>query len=111
MITDRNGLTRRSETRSYTVVDNERPNLRITLGKTLIHPGETVDVTVNATDDDTVQSTEIWVDNQRVKQCLTSSCTVVAGPWNAARSVYFLGRALDSHNLEGYTTSTPLSVQ
>lgn len=109
--TDRNGFTRQSTTHSFRVVENDHPIVQTVAGNSSIRPGERVDVTVSATDDDGIQSTEIWLDGTRLKQCLTTSCTLLTGPWNEVRSLSFVGRAVDMRGLDNQTTSTEVTVR
>lgn len=111
IVTDHNGQTRRSATSTLEVVDNVRPLVQVSVGRTFIRTDETVDITVQATDDDGIQLTEIWLDGVALKQCHTVSCTIVAGPWNQPRSLSFIGRALDIQGLDSRGTSTTVTVQ
>lgn len=108
---NRNGNPRRSETQTYLVVDNDHPIPTVTFGKTSILRGENVDVTVHATDDDGITSTELWFDGSRVKQCHSATCTATIGPWSVPRSVAVVGKSMDSLGLSGFATSSALFVQ
>jgi hypothetical protein len=108
---DTNGNQIKSATKTFAVVDNEHPIVTINVAKTQIYRGETVDVTVQATDDANVDYTEIWQNSTLLKHCTGSSCTISAGPWSQAQSVRFTGKAVDTTGLAGYATSTYVAVQ
>lgn len=101
VLTDANGFTRQSESKTISVVANPKPEVSVTLGKTSIYVGETVDVTVSAMDADGVTWTEVWVDGSMVRRCAATSCTTVIGPWTSARSITVTGRAQDGRDLVG----------
>ncbi len=108
---DRNGNPRRSDARTYSVVDNDHPIPVVTFGKTAILRGESVDVTVIASDEDGVASTEIWLEGSRVKQCNSAACSATIGPWSIPRSVTVTGKATDALGLSASVTSSSLIVQ
>ncbi|MSR85359.1 hypothetical protein EXS71_02905 [Candidatus Uhrbacteria bacterium] len=108
---DANGFSQRSPDRTYQVVSNDHPLVQITTGKNSIFQGETVDVSVNASDDDGITTSEIWLDGALLKRCQTSVCTTIAGPWYTPRTINFVGKANDATGLQGSTTSTNVVVQ
>ena len=108
---DRNGNPRRSATETYRVVDNEHPIATVSLGKSSLLRGETTDVTVAGSDDESVTVTEVWLDGTLVKRCNTASCTATLGPWNTAQTVSVVGRVTDNGGLQGAVTSTPILIQ
>lgn len=109
--TDRNGRTARSETQRITVVANDSPAVGITVGKTLMLRGETVDVRVMAADDDGVQEINIAVDGRIVKTCTLSICDAVLGPWTEARIVEVMGHAKDRLGAQSSATSSAITVR
>lgn len=109
--TDANGMTRRTETKTVSIVQNPRPIVTIQTGKSLIYRGETVDVIVDAIDDDGVASTEIRFNGMVLKQCMTNRCTMTTGPWTSAETLTFVGKATDIHGRENVATSSAVLVQ
>lgn len=111
-VTDGSGFVHRSETKTFVVVTNAHPIVTVTPGKSVLRTGETVDVTVDASDDDGLNATEIWLGSQLLKRCpYASRCTVIAGPWTTPSTLLFTGSAEDSTGLMGYATSTPVTLQ
>ncbi|MDP3793751.1 MAG: hypothetical protein Q8R07_03290, partial [Candidatus Uhrbacteria bacterium] len=108
--TDANGFTQKSNTETFRVVDNDHPYLTMIVGKTTMYPGETVDVSVSATDDDGVNWTEVWLDGAKLKHCDSVVCVVTAGPWSNPRTVNFVGKAADTTGLENAATSTTITI-
>ncbi len=108
---DRNGFTITSETRTLRVVDNDHPVVTVLPGRSSLLKGDSVDVTISASDEDGVAATEIWVDGTLLKHCASGTCTTNTGPWNEARSLVFVGRAQDTLGLWGSTSSTAIAVQ
>jgi len=111
ILRDTNGNAQQTETKTITVVENERPLISVATGKNTIFVGEQVDTTVQATDDSGIAWTEIWVDGAVVKHCAAASCTTNVGPWSSARTVYVVGKASDMSGFIGYGTSTAVVVQ
>ncbi len=109
--TDANGMTRRTETKTVSVVTNPHPIVTIQTGKSLIYRGETVDVSVDVIDDDGVTSTDIWANGVLLKQCATNRCTMVTGPWNSAGTLTFVGKATDALGLESSVSSSAVLIQ
>lgn len=111
IIRDANGFTRQSGSTNFTVVANEHPVVTVLLGKTSLHPGETLDVTVSATDDDGIASTDITTDDGSFsKHCNTSSCNaIVTRP--AAGTFRFLGSATDLTGLVSTASSSVITVE
>jgi hypothetical protein len=98
-------------TDTITVTNNPRPVPTIAIGKTFVNRGETLDVSLRATDDNIVTATEIYLDGTLLKRCQTSICSIDAGPWNAIRSLVFVGRAVDDGGRDAYATSSSAFVQ
>jgi hypothetical protein len=111
ILRDTNGTAQQTETKHITVVENERPLVSVEPGKNTIFRGETVDVTVRATDDNGIAWSEIWIDDTLVKHCMTSICTADIGPWSTARQVRAIGKAQDNSGFIGQGTSTTVFVQ
>jgi hypothetical protein len=111
VVRDANGFIRQSPTKSFAVVDNPRPIVTITPGKNAMFVGETVDVTVSATDDDGIAFTEITnSDGTSIKRCETNLCTAqIVRP--TAGTFYFLGRAGDIPGKIGTATSSAVVVE
>ncbi len=105
------GNKRQSPSRTFTVVSNDHPVVSVLPAKNGIYQGETVDVTVNATDDDGIAWTEVWLDNTLLKHCAAASCTITTGPWNQARSLQFIGVAQDTLGISASASSSILTVQ
>jgi len=108
---DTNGTEIRSQSKTFSVVDDEHPIAGIETSKTQIYKNETVDVTVTASDDNNVAWTEIRQGATVVKHCLGSSCTATVGPWTQPQSVQFIGIAEDTNGLRGQTTSSVVLIQ
>lgn len=108
---DSSGNQRRTDTKTMTVVQTAHPIVSLLLGKYNLQLGETVDVTVTATDDNAVSWTSVALDGVELKRCLSAICTITAGPWSSARTLYFFGQAQNSAGLNGSTTSTSVTVQ
>ncbi len=108
---DANGFTRRSATYTYAVVQNPRPTLTVSVGKTVMLPGETVDVSVQSYDDDGIVYTDITTsDGTFSKRCETNSCTAtVTRPTGGSFS--FIGTAADPNGAVGTASSSVIVVQ
>lgn len=111
IIRDANGFTRQSAVKTFSVVDNPRPVVTITPGKTSMLRGETLDINLSATDDDGIAYTEIQESNGTViKRCTSSFCTAqVMRP--TAGTFRFLGFSADTQGVIGSATSTQVIVQ
>jgi len=105
------GNTYQSASQEVRVVDNPHPYTTIALGKTLIYSGETIDATVQASDDDGIASTQIWFNNSLVKECLSSICTANVGPITTPGFYAIVGKAKDLTGLETVVTSESFLVQ
>lgn len=111
ILRDSNGFAQQTETKTLTVVENDRPTVTLETGKTTIFRGEQVDVTLRATDDNGVAWSEMYVDTARVARCESSICTVNIGPFSTARTVQVVGKVQDVAGNIGYGTSTTIFVQ
>ncbi|MCK9360662.1 hypothetical protein M0Q28_00325 [Patescibacteria group bacterium] len=111
VIRDANGFTRQTSVESFEVVSNPRPVVTITPGKNSMLRGETVDVSVSASDDDGIAFTEITEsDGTLIKRCESSFCTAqVMRP--TAGTFRFIGRAGDIPGMIGTATSSAVVVQ
>lgn len=105
------GGTIQSRMMTFEVVSNLHPTLRITTNQSSVAVGGTVTVEVQGFDNDGVATTEISLDGTVLRRCNASSCQVTAGPWTQARTLQFIGHAQDTSGLDGYTSSTLVTVQ
>lgn len=108
---DANGFTRQSATKTFRVETNPRPVVTVTPGKTTMLRGETIDVTVSASDEDGVSYTEITTtDGTFTKRCTGSYCTaqVIRG---TAGTFRFIGTSADMSGAIGTASSSVITVQ
>lgn len=111
ILRDGAGLPRQTPVKTITVVANPGPYVSVTPGKNRMYTGETLDATVNASDEDGISMTEIWVDGVKIKTCQLSTCTSdMIGPWPTPRTVYITGRSQDLNGAIGYGTSSIIVV-
>ena len=97
-VTDTQGRIYTSPTSTITVGTNDTPNVSVAVAKTTIYVGETVDVTVTATNNDGIASIDVMKDGNVLKRCNGASpCTLTSGPWNTSgATLLFSGRATGS---------------
>ncbi|MFA6429131.1 MAG: hypothetical protein WCV84_01380 [Patescibacteria group bacterium] len=100
----------RTDTMTYTVVDNDHPKITFLYAQNDILRGETTEVTVNAADDDGVGSTSLWLDGVALKTCSLPFCTVIVGPYSSPRTLNLLGKATDLLGLSNETPALPVYV-
>jgi len=97
IVQDTIGRTYRSNTLTVTIANNDSPVVTVTPGKPVIYVGETVDVTVSATDPDGIKSIEVLDANKNVlKRCDSAApCTYITPVQTQKGTVVFYGRATD----------------
>ena len=106
VLSDGLGRQFRSASAYITLIDHEVPHVDITPAKTQIYAGETVDMTVTASDSYGITSMDVLKDGVVLKHCVGAApCTATTGPWTASSSpLLFVGQATDA---QGYiSTST-----
>lgn len=111
IVRDSGGHPFRSETQTFQVVQNEAPILTLDSSKTFIYAGESMDVSVNASDDDGVTETQIYWKGTLIKQCVGATCNAMIGPVTERGFVQFVGKAMDTRGNIGSATSTAVQVQ
>lgn len=108
-VTDSLGRKYDTVHKTITIGTNDSPMVTIQSAKTSIFVGETIDITASANDDDGITKIEIMKDGAVLKTCNSAApCTMTTGPWMAAGSISFIGRATDTKNL--VSTSDPVTV-
>lgn len=98
IVTSVSGVTYRSQTKTITLATNSIPQVTIETGKTYILKGEKMDVVVNASDEDGIQSISI-LDAQKniLKTCSGAApCILSTGPWMTEGIITLWGRATDT---------------
>jgi len=111
IVKDTLGRNYKTQEKTITISDNDSPTVSILAGKEEIYVGETVDVTVNASDDDGIATIEILRDETVLKTCTGAApCTLVTGPWNETGTLIFRGRAIDSLGLSAETDPVFVTV-
>lgn len=99
-----------SSTNMIRVVENDHPQIVLRAGKDYIFTGETMDISIEASDDDGIASTSIWHDGVLVKECNISICTSVVGPFSTTGTQTVVGKAVDTQGLE-QTADTSFEVR
>lgn len=104
-VLDTLGRTYNSKTINITIGTNDLPGVTVAADKSTIYAGETVNVTVTATDNDGIASIDVLKDGVVLKHCDSAApCTATTGPWDTAGTVLtFTGRAADSKGNIGTT--------
>jgi len=97
IVTDSLGRTYRTENLTITVADNDSPLVTIQADKNTVYTGESLNVTVAASDQDGIKYLEILDSNRQIlKHCDGAApCTYQIGPWSQTGSYSFYGRAAD----------------
>ncbi|MBD3281843.1 hypothetical protein GF391_03795 [Candidatus Uhrbacteria bacterium] len=100
LVTDDLGRTYRSENLVISIAENDSPLVTIQPDKNTIYTGETVNVTVEASDQDGIQYIEILDSSRQIlKHCDGAApCTYQVGPWAQTGSYTFYGLAADTQN-------------
>jgi hypothetical protein len=98
IVTDTIGRTYRSEDLVITISENDSPLTTIQPDKNTVYTGESVNVTVAASDQDGIQYLEILDQNRQIlKHCDGAApCTYAVGPWSQTGTYTIYGRAADS---------------
>lgn len=108
-VTDNLGRTYLTSHKTITIGTNDSPMVKAESAKPMIFKGETVDITVTASDDDGITKLEVLKDGAVIKTCNTAApCTITTGPWTSTGTISFIGRATDTNGL--VATSEPVSV-
>lgn len=100
-----------SASTEYRVVENPHPYTVISIGKTFMYAGESNEATVQASDDDGIEYTQIWFNDALVKECASSLCTSNVGPITTPGSYTITGKARDLTGLETTVASESFLVQ
>ena len=98
IVTTPDALKYKSNTITMTIGANDTPAIAFTPSKTEILAGETVDLSLTASDDDGIKSVDIVKDGETLKTCQGAApCSVTTGPWNlpSGTVLTFEGRAYD----------------
>ena len=105
VLSDGLGRQFRSASAYITLIDHEVPHVDITPAKTQIYAGETVDITVTASDSYGITSMDVLNDGKILKHCVGAApCTATTGPWTASSSpLLFVGQATDA---QGYVSTS-----
>jgi hypothetical protein len=111
VIKDTLGRNYISPTQSITLSANDAPGVTVSPAKPIIYLGETVDITVTATDNEGIASIDVLYNGNVLKHCESGApCTATTGPWNTIGSVTFTGRATDPSGTTGSGESSAVSV-
>ena len=110
--TDTLGRTYTSKTVTITLGTNDTPGVTVAPAKNTIYAGETVDVTVMASDADGIASIDVMKDGAVLKHCDGAQpCTATTGPWQTSGTVLsFTGRATDAKGTVGTAEPETVSV-
>lgn len=102
-VTDTLGRVYTSKVTNIILSTYDTPGVTITPAKNSIYAGETLDVTVSATDSNGIAWIELLKDGQVLKHCDSAQpCTATTGPWMTAGTVLtFSGRAGDGTGTVG----------
>jgi len=106
-VTDTLGRIYNSKVLTLTIGSNDSPSVVVSPAKTQIYVGETLDVTVTASDNDGISSIRILKDGVILKTCSSAQpCTIMTGPWNTtSTTLLFSGSATDALGLMGSSTA------
>jgi len=111
IVTDTIGRTYQSTTQTITISTLSSPSITISPAKSQIYVGESVDVTVFASDDNGVTSIDVMKDGTILKHCVGGApCTATTGPWNSAGILNFSGQATNAQNVVGTDGVETVSV-
>ncbi len=91
IVQDTLGRTYRSPDYQITIVANDTPAITFVSGKSTLYIGETVDMTVNASDENGIKYLEVLDQNKAVlKHCDgAAACTYVTGPLSAGTHTFY----------------------
>ncbi len=107
----RSGSSVRSETKTFSVVSNDRPAIDVMPDKNNLFTNERMNVTVSASDDDGIQGTSILLDGVVLKACMLSTCSASIGPWTEAKTLRLTGQATDLLGASATATSSLITVR
>lgn len=111
LVTDTLGRKYTSKTVNIVLSTFDVPGVTVTPAKSAIYVGETVDITVSATDNDGIAWIEVLKDGAVLKHCDSAMpCTATTGPWNATGTVSFTGRAQDTKGTMGTADAESVTV-
>jgi len=112
LITDNIGRTYQTKNIILTIAENDTPTITLTADKPLINTGETVGITVEASDQDGIKSLDLLDANKVVlKHCDGAApCKLIIGPFSSAGTIYIYGHAADLLNATGEEV-TSINVQ
>ena len=111
-VTDNIGRIFTSDTHTLTIGNNDSPAVTVAPAKTLIYTGETVDITVTASDNDGIASQDVMQGTAVLKHCASPApCTFTAGPYTSVGDQTFTGRAFDTKDFEGDGAPVTVSVE
>ena len=97
LVTDKLGRTYRTADKTITLAANDVPQVDITSGMTPVVVGNTLMVTVTASDENGIQWSRL-LDSQHnvLKECIGAvPCTLTTGPWTQKGQVTLYGKAQD----------------
>lgn len=110
-VKDTIGRTYTTIHKSITIGETDSPVVTAIAGKSTIYTGETVDVSVSATDDDGVSSIEILQNGTVIKTCQGAApCTTIIGPWNSVQTISLSGRATDTKSVTSTSEVATVNV-
>ncbi|MEK7655058.1 MAG: hypothetical protein AAB386_00020 [Patescibacteria group bacterium] len=110
-VTDTLGRTYLTPHKTVTIGSNDSPIVTVGIGKASIYKGETVDVTVSASDDDGITQIEVLKDFSVIKTCQSGApCTIITGPWQEAGTLVFSGRATDALGQSATSSNAIITV-
>ncbi|MFH1620565.1 MAG: hypothetical protein ABIB04_00595 [Patescibacteria group bacterium] len=112
-VTDTIGRKYTSETKNITLSTFDTPRVEIVTAKNSIAAGETLEVTVTASDSDAIAWIEILKNDVVIKHCDSAApCTANTGPWYATgTSMTFSGRAKDAVDVQGVSEPVIVNIQ
>jgi hypothetical protein len=110
VLTDSLGRTYTSVT-SYITVGDPGPTVTVAVANTQIYVGDTLEVTVSASDPNGIAQLELLKDGALLKHCSgPAPCTLITGPWNATSTLIFTGSAVGLDGATSTGVSSPVYV-
>ena len=108
VVTDTLGRKYNSNNATITIGATDSPSVTVSVAKTQIYTGETVDVTVTASDTDGIAIINVIKDGIILKSCAGGApCTATTGPWTEAATILtFSGSATDAKGVVGKVDGT-----
>ena len=111
VVSDNIGRTFTSDVKTIIIGANDTPSITVAAAKPTIYVGETIDITVFASDNDGIASIEIMKDGSVIKTCQGAApCTATTGPWSTIGTITFSGRATDTKSITGTGDHVSVSV-